>query len=187
MIGANRVETASPQFVRAVAARLVAARGRRPLLFVALRSRRRFTMRNLRDAEAGLLPLDLATVEALAVAYRVPMSALMPSSRSRLVVRPEGLVAAGGRTVPFEPGDPESVMTAFVRLLHQIREPDGRAPVRDGDARTLAMFMDDQGFDDPTPTGVTRLVADHPPETGTIDRSTIELIVATVVNHRRQR
>jgi hypothetical protein len=147
VIGGVNIETTSPQFVRALAAKLTAARGRRPVAVVALCSRGRFRRQDLRDAEAGLLPLDLATVRALASTYGIDVAVLVPATRSRLAVRPEGLISAGGHTLSFEPGNATSIMTAYVRLLHRARDHDGaEISARDGDVQAMATFLDNEGF-----------------------------------------
>lgn len=158
MRGEIITETASPQFVRALGQRLTHERGRLPLALLAVRSRGHFSRRNLREAELGLLPLDLAVVTALAATYRVDIGELLPSSRSRLVIRPQGLLAAGGRTVFFEADDPNSIVASFVRLLLMVRD-DEPGP-RQGDVRTMAEFMDESGLGCADADAVSRHIAD---------------------------
>ncbi len=158
MRGEIITETASPQFVRALGERLTHERGRLPLALLAVRSRGHFSRRNLREAELGLLPLDLAVVTALAATYRVDIGELLPSSRSRLVIRPQGLLAAGGRTVFFEADDPNSIVASFVRLLLMVRD-DEPGP-RQGDVRTMAEFMDESGLGCADADAVSRHIAD---------------------------
>ncbi len=158
MRGGIITETASPQFVRAFGERLAHERRRLPLALLAARSRGHFSRRNLREAELGLLPLDLAVVTALAATYRIDIGELLPSSRSRLVIRPQGLLAAGGRTVFFEADDPNSIVASFVRLLLMVRD-DEPGP-RQGDVRTMAEFMDESGFGCADADAVSRHIAD---------------------------
>ena len=159
MRGGIITETASPQFVRALGERLTHGRGRLPLALLAVRSRGHFSRRNLREAELGLLPLDLAVVTALAATYRVDISELLPSSRSRLVIRPQGLLAADGRTVFFEAADPNSIVASFVRLVLMVRGDDEPGP-RQGDVRTMAEFMDESGLGCADADAVSRHIAD---------------------------
>jgi hypothetical protein len=108
--------------------------GRRPLWVLASRSQGRFTIRDLRDAEAGVLPLGPDTVVALGELYGVRLgSVLSPDGRGIDVG--EGTMHAGGVTVPFEPGDGRSMVEAYFRLVRTLRtiETDAPVPVRHDD------------------------------------------------------
>jgi hypothetical protein len=182
VIGGTHIETTSPQFVRAMAAQLRSARGRRPVVLLVRRSRGRFRRRDLRDAEAGLLPLDLDTVTALAATYGITVDGLLPSRRSRLLVRPEGLICAGGRTVPFEAGDAGSLVASFIRLLQVVRDDDGgEVTPRDDDVRTVASFLDDAELGIVERDAVIRTL-DQP---STDQLALVDQVLSAVEAHRR--
>ncbi len=85
--GPVRLEVASGPFGRHLGARLVAERrrSRRPLWVMASRSRGDFTVRDLRDAEAGLLPLDPDAVLRLAELYGIELRAALPPTQRGLI------------------------------------------------------------------------------------------------------
>jgi hypothetical protein len=148
MIDGKHMEVASPVFVRQFASRLRDARhrSRRPLFWVASHSAGRFTTRELRDAEAGLLPLDAARVADLAQLYRIDVATVLPATRRGLTIRP-GLLTAGGVTVPFDPDDPGSLVAASFRLARTLRAVDDDAPVRlrSADLAVITGYLDDTG------------------------------------------
>lgn len=132
-----RIEVATGAFGRHFGARLVAERrrARRPLWVMATRSKGTFTIRDLRDAEAGLLPLDTATVVRLGELYGLSLRAALPPTRRGLEVS-EGLLRAGGVTVPFAAGDTAAMVDAYFRLVRTLRAIDDAAtevPVRHDD------------------------------------------------------
>lgn len=133
MINGKHMEVASPVFVREFGSRLrdQRRRARRPLFWVSSRSRGRFTTKELRDAEVGLLPLDASRVGELAELYRIDLAAVLPTARQGLTIRP-GLVTAGGVTVPFDADDSGSLVAAYFRLTRTLRalDDDDDAPVR---------------------------------------------------------
>ena len=132
MINGKHMEVASPVFVRQFGLRLrdQRRRDRRPLVWVSSRSRGRFTTKELRDAEVGLLPLDAARVGELAELYRIDLTSVLPTTRQGLTIRP-GLVTAGGVTVPFDADDGGSLVAAYFRLTRTLRAvDDDDAPVR---------------------------------------------------------
>lgn len=131
MINGKHMEVASPVFVRQFGLRLrdQRRRARRPLFWVSSRSRGRFTTKELRDAEVGLLPLDAARVGELAELYRIDLASVLPTTRQGLTIRP-GLVTAGGVTVPFDADDGGSLVAAYFRLTRTLRAVDDDAPVR---------------------------------------------------------
>ncbi|MFN8023847.1 MAG: hypothetical protein U0Q03_20110 [Acidimicrobiales bacterium] len=124
------VEMATGTFPRHLGARLLSERraARRPLWVLASRSQGRFTIRDLRDAEAGLLPLEPDTVVALGQLYGVQLGSVLPPTGRGLDVR-EGEIAAGGVTVEFVPGDGRSMVAAYFRLVRTLRAIEHDAPV----------------------------------------------------------
>jgi hypothetical protein len=145
MIDGSNIEMASPVFVRHLAARLVAERrgARRPLWMMATRSKGRFTTRDLRDAEAGVLPLDADTVTALAEVYGVALDDLLPSTRRGLEIRADGLISAGGVTLTFTPGDSRSLVSTYFRLARTLRDIDDETilPLRRADVEAIDAFL----------------------------------------------
>jgi hypothetical protein len=144
MINGKHMEVASPVFVRQFAERLRDQRRRlrRPLFWMSSRSRGRFTAKELRDAEVGLLPLDAARVSELAELYRIDLATVLPTTRQGLTIRP-GLVAAGGVTVPFDAADGGSLVAAYFRLTRTLRALDDDAPVhlRRTDVAAVASYL----------------------------------------------
>lgn len=120
--GHIRLEVASGAFGRHLGARLAAERrrSRRPLWVMATRSRGDFTVRDLRDAEAGLLPLDPDAVLRLADLYDVELRASLPPTRRGLEIG-DGTITAGGVTVVFRSGDNRSMVEAYFRLVRTLR------------------------------------------------------------------
>ena len=141
-----RFEVGSGPFGRHFGARLVTERrrSRRPLWVVATRSKGTFTIRDLRDAEAGLLPLDADTVVALAELYGMRVRELLPATRRGLEIE-EGTLRAGGVTVVFHPGDSRSMVDAYFRLVRTLRAIDdavATVPVRHDDLVTMVAHLE---------------------------------------------
>lgn len=149
VIDGNHIETASPQFVRQLAAELIVARHRRhaPLAWVARRSHGRFSRRELADAEAGRLALTPETVADLAGLYGLDLAAVLPGSRNELEIRPDGLVSSGGMTATFTPGDGASLVTAYFQLTRRLRHLDDvtTMPLRRDDVRCITDFLQQSG------------------------------------------
>lgn len=149
MIDGGDIETASPQFVRQLAAELMVARRRshRPIWWVARSSGGRFTSRQLRDAEAGRLVIGPDTVAQLAQLYGIDLDGLLPTTRGGLDIRSDGLISSGGVSVPFTPGDDASLITAYFRLTRELRQMDDASTLtlRRDDLRTIAQFLERSG------------------------------------------
>jgi hypothetical protein len=149
MIDGKHIGAPSPLFVRRVGEQLASVRAasRRPLWYVARKSQGRFTTATLRDAEAGLLPLDAITVADLAKAYGCDVTALLPDRGEGVTINPEGLISAGGRSVPFEPDDPASVVAAYFSLVRSLRSMSEHEPLplRRNDVSVIAQFLGEQG------------------------------------------
>ena len=145
MIDGKQIEMASPVFVRHLAARLVSKRrrNRRPLWLAATRSKGRFTSRDLRDAEAGLLALDATTVTDLAATYGIDVVTLLPTTRTGLVIGPDGLISAGGISLAFEPGDSTSLAASYFRLVRTLRavDEDAPLPLRRRDVEVMDQYL----------------------------------------------
>jgi hypothetical protein len=141
---------ATGPFPRHFGARLVAERrrSRRPLWIVATRGKGEFTLRDLRDAEAGLLPLDAATVVRLADLYGVAVRETLPRLAGGLEIR-DGSLHAGGVSVDYRSGDTRSMVDASFRLARTLRSIDDESapvPIRHDD---LVAMVDHLRGDDP--------------------------------------
>jgi hypothetical protein len=123
-------EVATAEFARSFATRLrdERHRSRRPLRWLAARGHGRFSTRDLRDAEDGLLPLDAETVGAIASIYGVDVPSLIShSSRSDLSIA-GGVLSGGGISVPFDEGSTASLVAAYFRLTRTLRALDDHDP-----------------------------------------------------------
>ncbi len=149
MIDGRHISSPSPLFVRQVGARLKQARRvtRRPLWHLARASRGAFSASMLRDAEAGLLPLDAGTVADLAALYGVDVTVFLPSREEGLQIDPEGCISAGGRSVPFEPGDSVALIAAYFTLVRGLRDVSEHHPIplRKTDVSIIAEYLGEQG------------------------------------------
>jgi hypothetical protein len=149
VIDGGDIETASPQFVRQLAAELMVARrrSRRPIWWLARSSHGRFTRQQLHDAESGRLPLHPDTVAQLADVYGIDVDSLLPAARGGLQIRADGLISSGGVSMPFTPGDDTSLVTAYFRLARQLRQQDDASTLtlRGDDLRTIAQFLERSG------------------------------------------
>jgi hypothetical protein len=147
VIDARDIETASPQFVRQLAATLAAARRRRhlPVWWLAQNSKGRFTRRQLQRAEGGRLQLTAGTVADLAGLYGVDVTDVLPDARFHgLDIRADGVIRSGGAATTFTPGDGASLVTAYFRLARQLRQldDDQTMPLRQDDLRCIAQFLE---------------------------------------------
>ena len=110
---------------------------------LASRSQGRFTIRDLRDVEAGLLPLDPDTVVALGDLYGVRIGSVLPPTARGLDVH-DGTMSAGGVTVVFDPDDARSMVDAYFRLVRTLRaiEDDRPVGVRHDDLVEMVHHLD---------------------------------------------
>lgn len=149
MIDGRHISSPSPLFVRKVGEQLRSARraSRRPLWHLARSSGGRFRASQLRDAEAGLLPLDAATVAELAALYGIDVTTFLPSRDEGLTIDPSGTVSASDRTVPFEPGDPISLVAAYFTLVRELRSvsDNHQITLRKSDVSVIAEYLGEQG------------------------------------------
>ncbi len=147
MIDGKHMDVASPAFVRQFGTTLRAHRRARrvPLRWLAARSGRRFSARDLADAEAGALVLDPDSIAELTTLYGVDPEAVLPANRRGVTIR-EGLISAGGVTVPFEPGHAGSLVTAYFRLARTLRAVDDDVPVplRRDDVAAIAGYVNEE-------------------------------------------
>lgn len=149
MIDGRHTCSPSPLFVRQVGARLKQTRraARKPLWHVARASRGVFSVGRLRDAEAGLLPLDAGTVAELAALYGIDVSTFLPTREEGLSIDPAGAISAGDRVVPFEPGDPISLVAAYFTLVRSLRDVSEHHPIplRRNDVSVIAEYLGEEG------------------------------------------
>ncbi len=121
-------------------AQLVAARQRsgQPRWMIASRSDGILTLRDLREAEAGQLPLDEATTARLAHLYGLDLRDALPSIRPDLTIGTRSLCVAGV-TAEFEPDNARSLLSAYLEAVRALRSIDDVAPieVRQTDLREM--------------------------------------------------
>lgn len=164
---------APASFSRQFGARLVSERRRcrRPLWVLASRSKGTFTIRDLRDAEAGLLPLESDTVARLASLYELRLTDVLSSTPDGLEIR-EGAVSADGVEVAFRPDDPRSLVDAYFRLVRRMRDIDDdriAVPVRSDDLRSIVEHLRDR----------------HPPRDDRATSEVLEQVLAMAVTESR--
>ncbi len=127
-------------FRRHFGARLVAERQRsgQPRWMIASRSCGAFTLRDLREAEAGQLPLDEATTARLAHLYGLDLHDERRSIRPDLTIGRRSLCIAGVMA-EFEPDDARSLLSAYLAAVSALRSIDDDAPieVRQADLREM--------------------------------------------------
>lgn len=149
MIDGRHMSAPSPLFVRKVGEQLRLARraARRPLWHVAQSSHGRFGVTELRDAEAGLLPLDAGTVADLAALYGLDVTVFLPSRDEGLLIDQRGTLSAGGRSASFVPGDSASLVAAYFSLVRELRSLDDDQPmrVRSSDVSVIAEYLGERG------------------------------------------
>ncbi len=111
---------------------------------IARRSGGRFSTRELRRVERGRL--DVADAAELAALYGADLAAILPS-RTPIEVDPDGRVRTAGATEEFTPGDPDAMLTAYLRLIRRLRnaERDPVVELRRDDIVVLADVLDEPG------------------------------------------
>lgn len=139
------VDITSRAFALRMANLLVATRTRnaQSLRAVARISDGRFTARELKAFERGDAVLDEPTIDHLAVLYRCDLGAILPL-RLPVMVTP-GRVSAGGVHQEIEGSDPDSVLSAYLTLVRNLRRQK-KAPVVDlrrDDIAVLAGFLNE--------------------------------------------
>jgi len=149
MIDAAHIGAPSPMFVRQLGEKLSTQRKatRRPLWYLATRSEGRFDVATLRDAEAGLLPLDAANVAELAALYGLDVATVLPQRRDGVVIDPVGVITAGGRSMSFDPNDQTSLVSTYFSLIRSLRSTSRHEQLnlRQDDVGVIAKFPDAQG------------------------------------------
>ncbi len=127
-------------FPRHFGAQLVAERQRsgQPRWMIASRSGGAFTLRDLREAEAGQLPLDEATTARLAHLYGLDLHRALPSIRPDMTIGRRSLCVAGV-TAEFEPDNAHSLLSTYLEAVRALRSIDDDAPieVRQTDLREM--------------------------------------------------
>lgn len=95
----------------------------------------------LRDAEHGRLPLEPSLITELAGRYGLDLDAVVGTRRA-VRVDPTGEVQADGRSEAFEPGDGQSLLLAYLRLIRTLRGDDGVLVLRTEDLAVLADHLE---------------------------------------------
>lgn len=78
----------------------------------------------LRSVEKGTHPLTPLLVAEVAARYGTDLARVLPP-RDRLVLLATGTICAGGLEEVFDPGDLDSVLDAYLRLVARLRGSDG--------------------------------------------------------------
>lgn len=113
------------------------------LRHMARSSNKHFTRRDLRRYEAGEQTLDAVTAAALASLYKVDLATILPTRTDLEIDRGGGILRTGGVDATFEPGDPDSILETYLRLVRRLRnqERDEVISLRREDVEGLAAFL----------------------------------------------
>ena len=106
----------------------------------------RFTVRDLRAAEAGTLTLTEDVVGALASLYDTDLGTILPV-RLPLIIDRRGVITTGGVEARFDPAEETSLLRAYLRLVRALRSQQ-REPMIDlrrSDVEALAEYLHDSG------------------------------------------
>ncbi|MEX2628227.1 MAG: helix-turn-helix transcriptional regulator [Ilumatobacteraceae bacterium] len=147
--GTATIDITGPAFARRFANLLTDRRAsaKRSLGAMARRSDKHFSRRALRRYEAGEAPLDMVTVSALASLYEVDIDAIVPLRTEIDIDGGGGVIAAGGVTARFAPGDPDSLLETYLRLVRRLRDQERAEEVslRREDIERLAAHLSTSG------------------------------------------
>lgn len=139
------VDITSRAFALRMANLLVATRTRnaQSLRAIARSSEGRFGTRELKGFERGDVALDEATIDQLATLYRCDLGAILPLRLPVMVT--SARVSAGGVHQEIEGSGPDSVLSAYLTLVRNLRRQK-KAPVVDlrrDDIAVLAGFLNE--------------------------------------------
>ena len=140
-------ECAPEVFARRLANLLEATRRERGLSIrhIARDSNGRYRRKDLRRFEAGTMPLTEELVEDVTDCYQADLDSILPSRLP--VVVGHGVLSAGGVRTSFTPADSTSLLTAYLRLIRQLRHQK-KAPtvdLRRDDIEALAAHLLETG------------------------------------------
>lgn len=113
------VDVTTPEFAARLGAFLREVRRERGVRIGHL-AEGRLTRRVLRDVERGAHPLDPMLVSELAGRYGAELDELLPR-REPILLLATGTIATGGMDETFDPGDVESLLAAYLRLVRRLR------------------------------------------------------------------
>ncbi len=103
------------------------------------------TVRQLRDIEDALVPLDHGLVSLVASCYGADLAAIVPG-RLSIAVSDDGVIRSGPAERRFPPGDEAALLTAYLALVRSMRrESDTTIVLRRDDIDVLAEFMRQPG------------------------------------------
>jgi hypothetical protein len=113
---------------------------------LARQSRGAFTARDLKAAEEAKRLFGPTAVGELVVLYGVDLGMILPK-RLPLEVDPKGVVRTGGIEIDFIPGDTDSLLTSYLRLVRALRHQQRARLIdlRRDDIETLAGYLDVPG------------------------------------------
>jgi transcriptional regulator with XRE-family HTH domain len=106
-----------------------------------------FTPAQLKELEAGEGSMEGLDLLALASLYHVDLSVILPRRLPLIVDETVGRIATAGISSSFVAGDEDSLLTAYLRLVRELRSLE-RAPeitLRRGDVEALAAHLRKDG------------------------------------------
>jgi hypothetical protein len=109
---------------------------------LARRSGGTFTSRDLKAAETAKRQFGPSAVGELAALYRVDLAVILPE-RLPLDIDVNGVISTGGIEIRFVPGDEESLLTAYLKLVRVLRRQQHARAVdlRRGDIEAIASHL----------------------------------------------
>jgi hypothetical protein len=144
------IDIASHAFARRFANLLGARRRESGLRLgqMARASEGRFGVAELKAAEAGTLALTEEVVADLAGLYGTDLGTILPV-RLPLIIDTNGVIATGGVEARFDPGDTDSLLTAYLRLIRTLRsqQHEPMIDLRHDDVEALARHLHASGAD----------------------------------------
>jgi hypothetical protein len=110
---------------------------------LARRSGGTFTNRDLKAAETAKRPFGPTAVGELAALYRVDLAVILPE-RLPLAIDEGGVISTGGIEIRFVPGDEDSLLTAYLKLVRVLRRQQHARAVdlRRGDIEAIATHLE---------------------------------------------
>ena len=148
MITESTIDVTSERMARRLAAIITDRRRQAGLSVRAMSrmSRGSFTTNELKLIEAAGRPLTVELAEAIGRLYDVDLAAISVD-RLQLVIQTNGVVSTGGHATSFDPGQVDSLLSNFLRLIRTMRG-DERSPLvelRRGDVETLSEYLELSG------------------------------------------
>ncbi len=105
-----------------------------------------FSARRLKLIEAAREPLTRAEADEVARLYGIDLAVVTPD-RLPLEIDSRGVISTGGSAISFDPGDVESLLTSYLRLVRSMRgqERPQAIELRRNDVDVLALYLEQPG------------------------------------------